>query len=151
MALPLSVTKFRRHSGLPPSLVSSRATYERAIGITSTGSGNLPSTSTSFDWSAMHTNLRATAVTIFSRVNAPPPPLIMARWRVTSSAPSTYTGSSSTPFRSNTGMPSSLRRPAVASELATAPLMRCLILPSSVMKKLAVEPLPTPTTQSSGT
>ena len=66
-----------------------RATWERAIGITSTGSGNLPSTPTSFEPSAMQTNFRATAATIFSRVSAPPPPLTMARWRVTSSAPST--------------------------------------------------------------
>jgi hypothetical protein len=32
--------------------------------------------------------LRATAATIFSRVNAPPPPLIIAPCSVTSSAPS---------------------------------------------------------------
>src|SRR2546423_953093 len=60
----------------------------RAIAITSTGSGNLPSTGTSFDSSAMQTNFFATAATIFSRVSAPPPPFIMARCSVISSAPS---------------------------------------------------------------
>ena len=37
----------------------------------------------------MQTNFRATAATIFSRVSAPPPPLIIAPCSVTSSAPST--------------------------------------------------------------
>ena len=37
-------------------------------------------------------------------------------------------------------MPSAFSRCAVASELATAPSNLCLILPSSAMKKFAVEP-----------
>ena len=37
----------------------------------------------------MQTNFVATAATIFSRVSAPPPPLIMCRCAVISSAPST--------------------------------------------------------------
>ena len=48
-----------------------------AIGITSTGSGNAPSTFTSLDSSAMQTKRRDCAATIFSRVSAAPPPLIM--------------------------------------------------------------------------
>src|SRR5690606_26599087 len=45
--LPLSVTTPSRHTGWPPvSARISRATRLRAIGITSTGSGNLPSTLT---------------------------------------------------------------------------------------------------------
>ena len=36
----------------------------------------------------MQTNRRDTAATIFSRVRAPPPPLIIAKRSVTSSAPS---------------------------------------------------------------
>ncbi len=36
----------------------------------------------------MQTNLRDAAATIFSRVSAPPPPLIIAPCSVTSSAPS---------------------------------------------------------------
>lgn len=59
------------------------------MGITSTGSGNLPSTSTSLVWSATQMKYLAQAATIFSRVSAPPPPLIMWKLRVISSAPST--------------------------------------------------------------
>jgi hypothetical protein len=57
--------------------------------MTSTGSGNWPSVSTSLVSSTMQTKLRAAAATIFSRVSAPPPPVISCRWRVASSAPST--------------------------------------------------------------
>ncbi len=59
------------------------------MGITSTGRGNFPSTATSLEASAMQTNLRLACATIFSRVSAPPPPLVIARCSVTSSAPST--------------------------------------------------------------
>src|SRR6266850_596744 len=86
--LPLSVAKPSRSLGWPPSFTIWRATWARAIAITSTGRGNFPSTGTSFDSSAMQTNFFATAATIFSRVSAPPPPLIMARCSVISSAPS---------------------------------------------------------------
>ncbi len=65
-----------------------RITRRAAIGITSTGSGKAPSTSTSLDASAMQTNLRDCAATIFSRVSAAPPPFTMKpRWSI-SSAPS---------------------------------------------------------------
>ena len=47
------------------------------MGITSTGTGNRPSTSTSLDSSAMQTKRLDWAATIFSRVSAAPPPLIM--------------------------------------------------------------------------
>src|ERR1700719_1237202 len=46
-------------------------------------------------------------------------------------------------------MPWLLRRSAVLTELATVPLIRCLIFASSSMKKFAVEPEPTPITASS--
>ncbi len=82
----------------------------------------------------MQMNLRATAATIFSPVSAPPPPLIMCMWRVISSAPSTYIGTSSTLLRSNTRMPSPLSRSVEALELDTAPSMRPLIRASSSMK-----------------
>ena len=59
-----------------------------AIGITSTGSGKAPSTSTRFDASAMQTKRFDWAATIFSRVSAAPPPLIMQPCRSISSAPS---------------------------------------------------------------
>src|ERR1039457_2776217 len=115
------------------------------MGITSTGSGNFPSTPTNLDSSAMQTNFSATAATIFSRVSAPPPPLIMARCSVISSAPSRYTGSSFTLFRSTTRMPRAFSRSAVFCELATAPSIRFFIFASSSMKRSAVEPVPTPT------
>ena len=41
-------------------------------------------------------------------------------------------------------MPCAFSRSAVLTELATAPLIRCLIFASSSMKKFAVEPEPTP-------
>ena len=44
MTLPLSVTTPSRQTGCPPIFTSWRATYERAIGITSTGRGKVPST-----------------------------------------------------------------------------------------------------------
>jgi len=59
------------------------------MGMTSTGSGKRPSTSTSLLSSMMQTNFLEAAATIFSRVRAAPPPLIRAPWRVASSAPST--------------------------------------------------------------
>ena len=48
-------------------------------------------------------------------------------------------------------MPAAFSRAALASELDTAASMRPLILASSSMKKLAVEPVPTPMTASGGT
>src|ERR1700694_3757195 len=48
-------------------------------------------------------------------------------------------------------MRASLKRFALASELATAPLMRALIVASASMKKFTVEPVPTPTIMSSFT
>src|SRR5688572_2994898 len=93
----------------------------------------------------MHTNRRATAAVIFSRVSAPPPPLIMWRCSVTSSAPSTYTGSSFTLFRSSTRTPIFLSLSALASEAATAPSIWCLIAASASMNLNTVDPEPTPT------
>ncbi|MOA38479.1 hypothetical protein D3C78_1601680 [compost metagenome] len=89
MMLPLSVSTCSRYTGSPPSLTSSRATWLRAIGITSTGSGKAPRIGTSLLASAMQTNDLATAATIFSRVSAAPPPLISSRRSLVSSAPST--------------------------------------------------------------
>ncbi len=93
----------------------------RAIGTTSTGSGKPPSTGTRLLPSAMQTNVSATDATIFSRVSAPPPPLIIAPLPSISSAPSTYTCRPSISFRSKTLMPCAFRRPVVATELDTAP------------------------------
>ena len=121
------------------------------MGITSTGSGKAPRRFTFLEPSTMQMKSLATAATIFSRVSAPPPPLIISRCSLTSSAPSTYTGRRSTSFSVSTGMPWPRRRSAVASELATAPAMRSFMAARPSMKKLAVEPVPTPTTSPSGT
>jgi len=144
------VVKPCRHCGWPPSRTSSRATWLRAIGSLRPGAGICRAPSTKLDSSAMHTNLRATAATIFSRVSAPPPPLINGKM------PGNLVGAVDIDrqlvdaVRSNTSMPSRFRRWAEASELATAPPILVLTLPSSSMKKLAVEPVPTPTMQRQG-
>ena len=83
ISLPLSVMNgapsfVTRSTGTPPSAVTRRPIAVRAIGTTSIGNGNVPSTSTRLLASAMHTNTSATDATIFSRVSAPPPPLIIA-------------------------------------------------------------------------
>ena len=59
------------------------------MGMTSTGRGKPPSTSTRLLASQMQMKRVDTAATIFSRVSAPPPPLIMAKEGSISSAPST--------------------------------------------------------------
>ncbi len=59
------------------------------MAMTSTGSGKWPSTETRFDSSAMQMNFSARSATIFSRVSAAPPPLIMQPFASISSAPST--------------------------------------------------------------
>ncbi len=99
----------------------------------------------------MQTKRFATEATIFSRVSAPPPPLIMAPLASISSAPSTYTGISSTSFRSKTLKPCCCRRRVEASELETAPAKRSLNAATASIKRLAVEPVPTPSTEPAGT
>ena len=63
--------------GAAPMDRSVAAICADAIGITSMGSGKAPSVGTSLDSSAMQTNFCARSATIFSRVSAAPPPLIM--------------------------------------------------------------------------
>ena len=77
-----------RNTGSPPKVRKVRATCSRAIGITSTGNGNLPKHSTSFDLSTIQINFDAIEVKIFSRVKQAPPPLIILKLGSTSSAPS---------------------------------------------------------------
>jgi hypothetical protein len=112
----------------------------------STGRGKPPNTGTTLDWSTMQTKRSAMAAMIFSRVSAPPPPLIIRRPGSISSAPSTYTGMLPTASSGRTSMPSSRSSRVLSSELDTAPLKRFRIWPSSRMKSATVEPLPTPTT-----
>src|SRR5579863_1363994 len=54
-------------------------------------------------------------------------------------------------FKSSTGMPRSLRRLALASELETAPSSRPLMAARASMKWLTVDPVPTPTMETSFT
>ena len=75
----------------------------------------------------MQTKRSARSATIFSRVSAPPPPLIMQPCGSISSAPSMYTGMRSTPLPSSTSMPSARSRGVLCSLLDTAPAMRSLM------------------------
>ena len=63
-------------------------TYACAIGMTSIGSGNVPSMPTSLLSSTMQTKRCAAPASTFSRVRAPPPPLISCNRLFDSSAPS---------------------------------------------------------------
>ena len=141
---PLSVVKFKRNCGLPPYLSSWRDTSERAAGMISIGSGNLPSRETYLLSSTMQTNFSAALATIFSANSAPPPPLIICRLWLTSSAPSIYTGSSVASVSGTSGMPCCFKSSLVALEVETAPLMRMPLLASSSMKKFTVLPVPMP-------
>ena len=87
--LPLSVTTPSRHTGWPPRATSARPTRLRAIGMTSTGTGNAPSSSTCLASSMMQTKRSLASAMIFSRVSAAPPPLISRLNGSHSSAPST--------------------------------------------------------------
>ena len=69
-------------------VTTSRRTQEQPNGITSTGSGNLPMTSTTLDSSTIHTILLELTATIFSHRRAAPPPLMPLKLASTSSAPS---------------------------------------------------------------
>ena len=93
----------------------------------------------------------ARSATIFSRVSAAPPPLIMQPRGSISSAPSTYSGMRSTSAASSTRMPCARSRSLLFSELDTAPAMRPDIVANASMKWFTVEPVPTPTTAPAGT
>src|SRR5262245_14583648 len=94
----------------------------------------------------MHTNASARSATIFSRVSAAPPPLIMWPRGSISSAPSTYTGMRSTSVASSTRMPCARSRSLLFSELDTAPAIDVRCDANASMKWFTVEPVPTPTT-----
>ena len=144
MWLPLSVTKPLRHTGRPPRAPSSRPTRARAMGMTSMGRGKRPSVATIFESSRMHTKRCAAAARIFSRVRAPPPPLMSCRAGVASSAPSTYRAIPLCSFRSTISSPAARSRALVASELdiARRTLPGCAARAS--MKRFTVLPVPTP-------
>jgi hypothetical protein len=72
-----------------------------------------------FDASTMITLRRALKLTIFSRVWAPPPPLIRSSASLTSSAPSTLTAMSHGPSSPSSGIPSARACARLASEVGT--------------------------------
>ena len=88
MGWPLSVTTPGRSVAVPPRAAKRRVTCAAAMAITSTGSGKRPSTGTRLLSSAMQMKRSARSATIFSRVSAAPPPLIMWPRGSISSAPS---------------------------------------------------------------
>ena len=92
----------------------------------------------------MHRKHCARSATIFSRVKAAPPPLIMWPRGSISSAPSTYSGSRSTSLASSTRMPWPCRRTVLALLLDTAPAMPSRSVASASMKWFTVDPVPTP-------
>ena len=92
----------------------------------------------------MQTNRSAWAATIFSRVKAAPPPLIMQPLGSISSAPSMYTDMRSTKAKSITGIPKDCMRLVEASELDTAPLIAIPLAAKASMNLFTVEPVPTP-------
>src|SRR5690606_20092575 len=150
--LPLSVSTPSRQTGCAPVAATiARATMLRAIGMTSTGSGNLPRTSTCLLGSMMQTNVSLASAMIFSRVSAAPPPLIRHLRGSHSSAPSTYSASRPALLRSTTSMPWPRRRALLCSELDTAPSIRCRMRARASMKYATVEPVPTPTSIPSST
>ena len=115
-------------------------------GMTSIGNGKRPSTSTHLLSSAI-TIMRSDAdATIFSRNNAPPPPLIMLSAGSISSAPSTVRSSRSTSSSVVSRMPQRTASARVASEVGT-PMTSSPARtrsPRSSTKCFAVEPVPRP-------
>ena len=101
---------------------------------------------THFDSSAMTIMRADAAATIFSRSNAPPPPLIRLRSGAISSAPSTVRSSSGVSSNVDSGTPTRSASRRVASEVGTPMTLRPARTrsPSSSTKCLAVEPVPRP-------
>ena len=85
-----------------------RRVAARPNGMTSTGSGKRPSTSTHLVSSAITIMRSDAAATIFSRSSAPPPPLIRLSAGSISSAPSTVRSSRSTSSSVVSGTPHSI-------------------------------------------
>jgi hypothetical protein len=85
---PLSVSTPGRSVATPPRRAKRRVICAAAIGITSTGNGKRAQHRHQLASSAMQTKRSARSATIFSRVSAAPPPLIMWPLGSISSAPS---------------------------------------------------------------
>ena len=148
---PEAVVQFKRNSGSPPSATKRRDTSERDKGITSIGSGNLPKRETYLLSSATQTKRSAALATIFSANSAAPPPLIICKVWLISSAPSTYTASFDTSLNCTSGMPNCAINSEVFFEVATAPLIFLPLLPKASTKRLTVVPVPMPIYSFSGT
>src|SRR5579863_10309746 len=115
-------------------------------GAISIGSGKWPSTETHFESSAITTMRADASATIFSRSNAPPPPLMTVKSGATSSAPSTVKSSSGVSSRVVSAMPSFAACARVASDVGTATTSRPprTRSPNKSTKCAAVEPVPNP-------
>src|SRR5262245_44462015 len=154
--LPLSLTTAspcrRRNLTWPSRLIcdTNRASLRRVApapnGTISTARGNAPNVATCFERSAMITNRRELAATIFSRTRAPPPPLIRSSLGSISSAPSIVRSSVPTLSRLVSRMPSAVASCCVASDVGTAtmshPPLTCSA--SNGSKAATVEPVPRP-------
>src|SRR6056300_1847629 len=117
------------------------------MGITSTGKGNAPKVATHLDSSTTHKNRCAMAATIFSRVKAAPPPLIMQPEGSISSAPSTYQSKSVTSLAFCTAYPTACKRWLDASELDTTAAKGLPAVAKASINAFTVEPVPTPSRQ----
>src|SRR3984893_14578558 len=154
---PPSVTKtwpslFFRTTICPETPLSANArpmarrVAARPNGMTSTGNGKRPRTSTHLESSAITIMRSDAAATIFSRSNAPPPPLMTLRAGLISSAPSTVRSSRSISSSVVRGMPQRTASARVASDVGT-PMTSSPARtrsPRSSTKCFAVEPVPSP-------
>ena len=115
-------------------------------GITSTGSGKRPRTSTHLVSSAITIMRSDAAATIFSRNSAPPPPLIRLSAGSTSSAPSIVRSRWSISSSVVSGIPHASAWARVASDVGTPMtfMPARTFSPSRSTKCFAVEPVPSP-------
>src|SRR5215470_13506642 len=122
----------------------------------SIGTGQrVPRTGDSLLSSTTMISRRLASATIFSRSSAPPPPLITSSCGSTSSAPSMVTSIVRGQSSSSSGMPAARAASAVALEVAKPTMSRSFpsrsSTPSRRVAKIAVLPVPRPTTMPDST
>ena len=122
-----------------------RATALRAIGITSTGRGNLPKISTCLEASAMQINLSATEAIIFSPRQRDAAALNHLHVAVDFICAVHINTKTVNAVQIKTVIPRLFSFSVEASELETAPSICPFMVPSASIKCAAVEPVPTPT------
>ncbi len=96
--------------------------------------------------STMQTNRLDAPARTFSRVKAPPPPLMSCNRLLASSAPSTYRSSPPVSFSTETSNPAFSSSRVDSRELETTRSTRSRTDGSRSINSLTVEPLPTPST-----